>query len=61
LAEIKLHNYCIDINNNVPLQHFLKKISIEIEWVVYDNTREDYDFLTGGTLVSHRRATMQQL
>jgi hypothetical protein len=58
---MKLHNFCIDRNVAVPIQHFAEDIRDGDEWAVYDNTREDDVFFRGRATGDRRRDITMQL
>ncbi len=58
---MKLHNFCLDRSDSVPLHHFREDIRDGDEWAVYDNTREDDNFLCGQASGDCRHTITQKL
>jgi hypothetical protein len=61
LVTMKLHNFCLDRSDAVPLRRFREDIREGDEWAVYDNTREDDNFLRGRAIGDRRRNITKQL
>ncbi len=61
LVCMKLHNCCLDRSDAVPFRRFREDIRDGDEWAVYDNTREDDNFLRGRATGDRRRNITQHL
>ena len=58
---MKLHNLCIDRNDELPSRHFFADIREGDEWRVYDNPNEDDVFLRGRAVGDRRRNITSRL
>jgi len=58
---MKLHNFCLDRGDAVPMRRFYEDVRAGDQWAVYDNARDDDIFLRGRALGDHRRAITQNL
>ncbi len=61
LVTMKLHNFCIDRSDTIPVHQFYKDVRDEDQWAVYDNTRDDDIFLCSRALGDKRREITQNL
>jgi len=52
---MKLHNLCIDRNDEMPNRRFFADIQPGDEWRVYDNANEDDIFFRGRATGDRRR------
>ncbi len=52
---MKLHNLCIDRNDEMPYRRFFADIQPGDEWRVYDNANEDDIFFRGRATGDRRR------
>jgi len=50
LASMKLHNFCLDWVDAVPMRRFYKDVREGDQWAVYDNAQDDDIFLHGRAL-----------
>ena len=58
---MKLHNLCIDRNDELPSRRFFADIREGDEWRVYDNPNEDDVFLRGRAVGDRRRNITSRL
>jgi len=58
---MKLHNLCIDRNDQMPTHRFFSDIRERDQWRVYDNADEDDIFLHGQATGDWRRDITQKL
>jgi len=58
---MKLHNLCIDRNDQMPTRRFFADIREGDQWRVYDNADEDDIFLRGRAAGDWRRDITQKL
>jgi hypothetical protein len=58
---MKLHNLCIDRNDELPSHRFFADIREGDEWRVYDNPNEDDVFLRGRAVGDRRRNITSRL
>ncbi len=61
LVCMKLHNFCLDRNLDIPVHRFTAVVRDGNEWVVYDNYQEDDVFLRGHARDDHRRDITNKL
>jgi hypothetical protein len=61
LVTMKLHNFCLDRSDTIPLRRFYEDIREGDQWVVYDNATDDDIFLRGRALGDRRRTITQNL
>jgi hypothetical protein len=58
---MKLHNFCLDRSDTIPLRRFYEDIREGDQWAVYDNARDDDIFLRGRALGDRYRTITQNL
>jgi hypothetical protein len=58
---MKLHNFCLDRSDRVPLRRFYADIREGDQWAVYDNARDDDAFLRGRATGDRRREITQHV
>jgi len=58
---MKLHNLCIDRNDQIPTRTFFADIREGDQWRVYDNADEDDIFLHGQATGDWRRDITQKM
>jgi hypothetical protein len=61
LVTMKLHNFCLDRSDTIPLRRFYEDIREGDQWVVYDNARDDDISLRGRALGDRCRTITQNL
>jgi len=61
LVTMKLHNFCLDRSDTIPLRRFYEDIREGDQWVVYGNARDDDSFLRGRALGDRCRTITQNL
>jgi hypothetical protein len=61
LVTMKLHNFCMDRSDMIPVRQFYKDVREGDQWVVYDNTRDDDIFLHGRAMGDQQWEVIQKL